>query len=156
MTLETEFHTELELRTISYITAQSTGHIINYGLPNGRIADIICTNTADDILIIEVKTCLSNTILEATERKYGQYCHYLYIAAPANCIQDILWGKHTLEWQRRGPEMGFLSITQSQIVPAKVPTRRNLLPSVHRYLRWHMRERLNGSPLGTDPTPPPA
>lgn len=61
---------------------------IEQRLPNGKIADVFY-QVGQINVIIEVKTLIKDSLIQAAFRKYWDQCHYLAIACPPQlCYQD--------------------------------------------------------------------
>jgi hypothetical protein len=141
MSLETEFHTELENRAREWAELQGGKPLVNYQLPNGKIADIFCFSDQKVVSIIEVKTSLISSLIESSKRKYYPYCHFLWVAAPAECIMDTIRKTNTLDIDNGCSKIGLLAITERSVSVYRNAERKQLPLSVIDYFAWHTRER---------------
>lgn len=138
MTLETEFHTELEHQVARKFVLTATHLLYNYSLPNGKIADIITISTTSEITIIEIKTMLNHSLLSGAIKKYRAFCNRLYIAAPASEIAKLETATVDIAWKHDLKGAGIISIDNGNIVFTKRAGYHTLHPSVNQYLQLHI------------------
>lgn len=138
MSLETEFHRELENQILNYLWNEKYKPLVNYQLPNGRIADIIYISAPGEITIIEVKTLLSSSLAEIAIDKYMYFCNRFYIAAPQDEILKIMAAEKTINWPNKLKNMGFIALRDHNVQIAKNARYVKLQPTVSLYVTAHI------------------
>jgi hypothetical protein len=140
MSLETEFHTELEVRCCEYVESLGYKPLVNVRLPNGRIADIIYIASHRQIEIIEVKTALKPSLVEEAVKKYLPYTNRLYIAGPAAdyCLK-VGWSEFYGSFPMRY-RAGVLAIGERTVSMISKAAFHRLSPIATGYVNWRLRE----------------
>lgn len=143
MSLETEFHTELEHRVIEFLRLQYMDPIINFRLPTGRIADLILITPTREILIVEVKTSLRHSLITEACKKYRAYCNHLLVAAPEHEFNNLLPTEPATYWADNERHIGLLGIASRSVRVIRAPRYRKVTKEAYDYLRWQLRERVD-------------
>jgi hypothetical protein len=140
MSLETEFHTELEVRCCEYVESLGYKPLVNVRLPNGRIADIIYIASHRQIEIIEVKTALKPSLVEEAVKKYLPYTNRLFIAGPAaDYWFKAGWSEFCSSFPMRY-RAGALAISERTVSMIRDAAFHPLSPIATDYLTWKLRE----------------
>jgi hypothetical protein len=155
MSLETEFHTALEHRVIEWCILQNATPLINFRLPTGRIPDLIYIDRNKAITIIEVKTCLTDCLLQTTLDKYRRYCDFLWIAAPTNEMHRTITDLSTYQWPRTHTDIGLLSVGERSVLVQRRAVARPLHSDTTLYLGWQIADRLKTTDITEHPNATP-
>jgi hypothetical protein len=73
-------------------TLRAHGHSVITELPlaNGRRADVVGLSAAGDIMIVEIKSCLTDYRTDGKWHEYLDYCDRLYFAVSADFPSDVI------------------------------------------------------------------
>lgn len=93
-----------ELTKAEYQTA--TEHT----LPNGKRADVVYVTVFGNIHIVEVKSDLRPYYLTGALAKYGQFAHYMWLAAPKGDPGFRLPDFYTVGFEGRHQLVGLISV----------------------------------------------
>lgn len=140
MSLETEFHTELEKRVIEYLSLYYMTPLINFRLPSGKVADLIVMTPTREVLIVEVKTILKHSLVSEAAKKYRPYCNRLYLAAPAAEYERFTSPEVSNYWEKDERWVGLLAVGSRSVRVIREPSYRAITQDATDYLRWKMRE----------------
>lgn len=77
-------HVHLQNRISTIFRRRNIAHVLELRLPNGKIADIAYTSKDRILHIIECKIDFRPCHLTEARYHYGDFCHFLWVAIPAN------------------------------------------------------------------------
>lgn len=148
MTLETEFHSELEQTVLTYLWNQNIRTLVNYRLPNGRIADIIYQQQTGEINIVEVKTLLTDSLVQNAITKYQYYCHKLHIAAPQDDAEKLIRNDKSAHWPTNLMCPGIIGLCNNKITILRQAHYRQMQELVRTYVAAHLEAKLGLTQIG--------
>ena len=142
MSLETEFHTELEVRVTEFLTKYYSFPTVNFRLPTGRIADLILITPAREVWIIEVKTVLKHSLIIEAAEKYYRYCNRLFVAAPESEIFALPRPSPSPHFRDPAEDVGLMSVTPRAVQIFREARQKQISGDTFDYLRVKLRERI--------------
>lgn len=72
------------------------GTLTEYGLPNGRRADVIGVDRDGRFVIVEVKSCAADFLSDGKWEDYLEFCDRYYFAVSPDFPQELLPAEHGL------------------------------------------------------------
>lgn len=140
MTEIVEYHTYLTGQTFSLLERMFGPTVTEYRLPNGRIADLLTIHNHDTIIITEVKTYATNSLITGAIMKYAPYCDKLFIAAPALSIETSVIAGHFLDLSSDACKVGLIAVNgMSTFIYKDAPTHR-MVRQTSEYILTRLRE----------------
>jgi hypothetical protein len=124
--MENEFHRELCVDLAMSMQTEGSTVYMGAPLPNGRIADVLCIDYQDHIIIFEVKTLLRPFHYDEAIDKYGSYCDHLYIAAPPGSFSACDPKAAALAFPSSIQSLGLLEMNNGYAIVYRAAFRRPL------------------------------
>lgn len=111
MTEVVEFHTSLIAMVCRHLIGLHQQYRTEIQLANNKIADIVTRDKTNRIEIIEVKTIISDYLINRAWDKYHPFCHKFTIAAPLVDVKEFCTNKPIMEWHSTHRTIGLLAVS---------------------------------------------
>lgn len=81
---------EIQRGVLRLLMSHAQACVTELPLPNGRRADVLALSAANDIAIIEIKSCLNDFRTDSKWPEYREFCDSLYFAVRPDFPIDVL------------------------------------------------------------------
>lgn len=100
-----------------------------FKLPCGHVADVLLRSSLGEIVIVEVKLSLRDSLVQQAWEKYGRWCDRLYVAIPDLRIKRLSDVPFLLEWTERSEKVGILGVYRDSLAVVRNAQHRRMEPS---------------------------